>query len=374
MSTSLSERLEGFKQSDEDRYGFLRDLIEAYNKLEGELNTAKSDHLDQLNSRRLWQEKAQVAEARLRESQESAFDEGLIKQGAVGGGEAANRLLNNIKAYVQRHDGAMHWKIIVRVYANLEGLLKKYAYIGFHEEERALRQFVAGFTQSQPLFDFVDAGQGKERADHKIKEQLRLFVSNLQCKHLMLGVAHDNGYVPALDPYKTNMTTASRISLLQPIYAGREFQNLPFEIVQFDSIFRTEELPNDRPSYANEAKPAFAFRQPVLAPVVQNHKPAAPKDLVHRRPIYPGPVYLNKDDERVDESLGSVTERAETSLEMRIRNGKLCNDFHLRGDCLNPRCPYAHEPALEGEELVAFALKARQTLHRVDPRVDHEYE
>lgn len=226
----------------------------------------------------------------------------------------------------------------------------------------------------------------------------------------MLGVAHDNGYVPALDPYKTNMTTASRISLLQPIYAGREFQNLPFEIVQFDSIFRTEELPNDRPSYANEAKPAFAFRQPVLSTVVQNHKPAAPKDLVHRRPIYPGPVYLNKDDERVDEGLGSVTERAETGLEMRIRNGKLCNDFHLRGDCLNPRCPYAHEPSLEGEELVAFALKARQTvcstgsrcrfrlcvlghqcphggvhcprahtcyfkkLHRVDPRIDHEYE
>lgn len=428
MATSLLERLEGFKQADEDRYGFIKDLVEAYNKLESELNVAKSDHLDQLNSRRIWQEKAQLAEMRLKESHESAaingfmlclidgdgylFDESLIRQGAIGGGEAANRLLNNIKAHVQKYDGAVHWKIIVRVYVNLEGLLKKYAYIGFNEEEKALRQFVAGFTQSQPLFDFVDAGQGKERADHKIKEQLGLFVSNIQCKHIMLGVAHDNGYVPTLDPYKTNMTTASRISLLRPIYAGREFQNLPFEIVQFDSIFRTEELPNDRPSYANQAKPAFTFRQPVLSPVIQNHKPPPPppKDLVQRRPIYPGPVYLNKDDDRVDEALGSVTERGETGLEMRIRNGKLCNDFHLRGDCLNPRCPYAHEPALEGEELIAFALKARQTvcgtgsrcrfrlcvlghqcpnggahcprahtcyfkkLHRVDPRIDHEYE
>lgn len=97
------------------------------------------------------------------------FDESLIKQGAIGGGEAASRLLDNIKRYVQQYEGAAHWKIIIRVYANIEGLLKKYAYIGFTEEERALRQFAAGFTQSQPLFDYVDAGQGKERADHKIK-------------------------------------------------------------------------------------------------------------------------------------------------------------------------------------------------------------
>ena len=103
------------------------------------------------------------------EAKSSQFEDDLIKQGASGGGEAANRLLDNIKRHVQQYDGAIHWKIIIRIYANLEGLLKKYAYIGFAEEERSLRQFVWGFTQSQPLFDFVDVGQGKERADHKIR-------------------------------------------------------------------------------------------------------------------------------------------------------------------------------------------------------------
>lgn len=325
---------------------------------------------------------------------------------------------------------------MVRIYANLEGLLKKYAYIGFTEEERALRLFVTGFTQSQPLFDFVDAGQGKERADHKIKggptylstklqartnyadafpsEHLRLFLSNVQCKHVMLGVAHDNGYVPALDPYKSNPATASRISLLRPIRTGWEFQGLPFEFVDFDSfIFRTEELPNDRPSYANLAKTNSSFRPPIPLPTPSSQKPVkAVKDLVMRRPIYPGPIYLNKDEERVDEPLGIVSAKAEARLEARIQHsGKLCNEFNLRGDCLNPRCPYAHEPALEGEELVVFAQKARQTacgtgsrcrfrlcvlghqcpnqrsggsacprahtcyfkkLHQVDPQIDHE--
>ncbi len=159
---------------------------------------------------------------------------------------------------------------------------------------------------------------------------------------------------------------ASRISLLRPIRTGWEFQSLPFEFVQFDSsIFRTEELPNDRPSYANLAKTASTLRQPTASPVLQNHKPkpaAVAKDLVLRRPIYPGPIFLNKDDERIDEQLGTVGDRADANLQLRIeQDGKLCNDFHLRGDCMNPRCPYVHEPSLEGEELIAFALRARQT-------------
>lgn len=49
-----------------------QELIEAYASLERELTIARSDHLDQLNSRRLWQDKAQIAEARLKESQDSA--------------------------------------------------------------------------------------------------------------------------------------------------------------------------------------------------------------------------------------------------------------------------------------------------------------
>lgn len=46
--------------------------MDAYSQLERELTIARSDHLDQLNSRRLWQDKARNAEARLKESQESA--------------------------------------------------------------------------------------------------------------------------------------------------------------------------------------------------------------------------------------------------------------------------------------------------------------
>ncbi|KAI4099393.1 MAG: hypothetical protein LQ339_005985 [Xanthoria mediterranea] len=421
MSSSLADRFAAFKRSDEERQDFIQLLIETNAKLENDLKTANSDHLDQLNSRRLWQEKAQSYETKLKETTTKGFllclidgdgylfDDKLISQGAAGGGEAANRLLNNIKRHIQQYEGAFHWKIVVRIYANIEGFLQKFAYIGFIEEEKALRHFVAGFTQSQPLFDFVDAGQGKERADHKIKEQLSLFINNIQCKHIMLGVAHDNGYVPTLDPYKNHPTVGSRISLLKPGRLGREFYGLPFEVVQFDSIFRTVELPNDRPPHKLQQQLVYLHKPPFQPAASPSAPPTADNRLTTRCPIYPGPVLLNKDGERVDEYLGTPSEFAETVLKSLISNGnRLCNIHHLQQRCnAGPKCPYSHELTLEGEELVAFALKARLTpchaaskcrsrmcvlghvcphganctrkktcyfykVHHVDPRVDHE--
>ncbi|KAL8993667.1 MAG: hypothetical protein Q9169_006178 [Polycauliona sp. 2 TL-2023] len=376
--SSLLNRCDAFKCADEERQELIKTLIETNARLENELKVAISDHLDQLTSRRHWQEKAQSYESKLNETTTNGFllclidgdgylfENNLISRGAAGGGEAANRLLHSIKRSVQQHGSV---KIIVRVYANIEGLLKKFAYIGFAEEEKAMRQFVAGFTQSQPLFDFIDAGQGKERADHKIKEQLSLFANNVQCKHIMLGVAHDNGYVPTLDPYK-NSALASRITLLKPGHGqlGREFRGLPFEVLQFDSIFHATELTNERALSKLQYIPTWPANPPPQATVPHRERKSPTTTNHHttnrptsRNPIYPGPILLNQDDERVDEYLGTPSEFTEKLLKSRINNGqKLCNNHYLLQRCIaGSTCQYSHEPTLAREELVAFALKAR---------------
>ncbi|KAL8777953.1 MAG: hypothetical protein Q9194_002259 [Teloschistes cf. exilis] len=357
---SALDRLEAFKQSDEERSNFMKDLFDKNTTLLEDLKIAKGDLTHEITSRRMLQDRVQDAEAKLKDTQDSAFDDNLIRRGAVGGSEAAHRLLDNIKHYVQHYDGSTTWKILVRVYTNLEGLLAKYSYIGFHEEASSLRPFVAGFTQSQPLFDYVDAGYGKERADHKVKEQFDLFIDNIQCKHILLGIAHDNGYVPTLDAFKNNPTVASRISLLKPISKGREYNGLPFDVASFESIFRKDDLPHDRP-YGKHPRTLPPPRQPPPFTPVPMRKRATGKDLIKRRPIYPGPVWLNKDNQRVDEDLGEPSEKGLATLESLVRNHKLCNDHQLRGSCNNPSCRYSHEPALDGEELIAFALKARRT-------------
>lgn len=40
---------------------------------------------------------------------------------------------------------------------------------GSIDNENDLRDFALGFTQGKAMFDFVDVGHGKERADNKIK-------------------------------------------------------------------------------------------------------------------------------------------------------------------------------------------------------------
>lgn len=43
-----------------------------------------------------------------------------------------------------------------------------------------------------------DVGQGKEASDAKIREYLKLYASNAQCRSIILGASHDNGYANIL--------------------------------------------------------------------------------------------------------------------------------------------------------------------------------
>ena len=59
-------------------------------------------------------------------------------------------------------------RVICRVYANLRGLAEVLVRSGVTEEVGIVDEFVRGFTRSNPLFDFIDVGPGKDRADEKL--------------------------------------------------------------------------------------------------------------------------------------------------------------------------------------------------------------
>lgn len=84
--------------------------------------------------------------------------------------------------------------------------------------------FGRAFGLAQPLFSFIDVGAGKERADHKIRETLRLYLPNAQCKHVFFGPTHDNGYVTVLEEYKRDY--ASRLTLIETRPAEPGFRGL----------------------------------------------------------------------------------------------------------------------------------------------------
>lgn len=86
---------------------------------------------------------------------------------------AARFLKNTIKQLLASHlpeeEDTNNVRIIVRVYANVFGLSKKLARLNIAgREARSLAPFIAGFNQSEPMFDFVDAGNEEDCTANKI--------------------------------------------------------------------------------------------------------------------------------------------------------------------------------------------------------------
>ena len=60
-------------------------------------------------------------------------------------------------------------QIVVNIYANVDGLAHALVRKRLVDSVAEFRSFVTGFTSRRPLYDFIDVGYGKERADNKIK-------------------------------------------------------------------------------------------------------------------------------------------------------------------------------------------------------------
>lgn len=66
---------------------------------------------------------------------------------------------------------------MVQIYLSLEKLAIKLAQVGLLRTQQDMRIFAQRFSVNQPLFNIVDVGHGKERADHKIKGNALSYLS-----------------------------------------------------------------------------------------------------------------------------------------------------------------------------------------------------
>ncbi|OHW97697.1 putative c-x8-c-x5-c-x3-h type zinc finger protein [Colletotrichum incanum] len=196
---------------------------------------------NEVESRRMWQTKANNLDKELgslSKANESSpfifavidgdgaiFEEALLRRGAEGGAEAGYLLSTEIKNQVANANpnvATEDWNIIVQVVLNIDGLAKRLHasdIIPNTTNERTLAEFGRGLGRAQPLFSFIDLGSGKESADHKIRETLRVMVRVNQCRHIFFGPCHDNGYLPVLEPYNLDHTVADKLTLIETIPA-----------------------------------------------------------------------------------------------------------------------------------------------------------
>ena len=84
-----------------------------------------------------------------------------------------------------------NYRVITRIYANLKGLGYVCQKKGILANSSILEDFARAFTGSKQLFDFIDVGVGKDRADDKISgekgERIRFWeASSNSCRNIQI--------------------------------------------------------------------------------------------------------------------------------------------------------------------------------------------
>ncbi|KAK0506115.1 hypothetical protein EDD18DRAFT_1122075 [Armillaria luteobubalina] len=172
------------------------------------------------------------------------FTDELLRQGQAGGRNAAMMLTKGLTDHTATVDPRMsaRSRVWLTVYCNKQGLSDTL----ITNDVCTLEQFEAfflGFNQAAPLFSIIDVGTGKEAADTKIKEHLRLFTRFPQTFLVYFGGSHDNGYTSTLASLQ-NEGLLDKIVLLRGYKElAIELQHLQLPVVEVGGVFRSTKLP-----------------------------------------------------------------------------------------------------------------------------------
>ncbi|CAG8956939.1 hypothetical protein HYFRA_00011989 [Hymenoscyphus fraxineus] len=288
------------------------------------------------------------------------FNDELVALGLEGGKQAANLLRNTVLQHCSELTNEI--EIMAKVCANVSGLTNAMRRNGSLANSDDLREFTLGFTQGKASFDFIDVGHGKERADSKIKENMRWHLRNHNCKQILLGISHDAGYAPFLDEVITP-EDRYRITIIEGPPVVRELTATGLQVLNFNNIFRAEKLISRLPTPPTTTTWAGAVAAPP-SPVISNTNTpksattAAVPAVTTKKTPKPTPTWT-PGPRGLDPPIivnATVLDR----IKRRTTNNKLCNNHYLRGPCAKgSECHFEHEYKATEEDLKAIAYLTR---------------
>lgn len=172
------------------------------------------------------------------------FDNYLLRLGEEGGRQAANLLNKAVTEWMRAHVNAYpaHCQIVTRIYANVKGLAETCTRAGIVSSPTIIEDFVRGFTRSNDLFDFIDVGYGKDRADVKVNALLKLHLRGYQCRHILFGCSHDNGFARVLEKQSFDVAALRDVTLLEGVPFEKELAELPHNKTKFPGLFRDTKI------------------------------------------------------------------------------------------------------------------------------------
>ncbi|KAL7285296.1 hypothetical protein ACG7TL_000391 [Trametes sanguinea] len=305
------------------------------------------------------------------------FSADLIKQGQAGGRQAAALLTKGLTDYLASIDPsdasvpAGRGQVWLTIYCNKSGLVETLTGNAVCTVEE-FEAFVLGFNQSSPLFSIVDVGNGKEAADSKIKECLRVFTRFPQTSKVFFGGAHDNGYTSTLNLLQ-NEGLLDKVVLLKGYKdLAHEINSLNLPELEIDGIFITKKL------YTNGTKKAAAAAAAAISATKPASKPASLSSITS------SPKSVNSPKPSKQPALQQVqeAEKARSKAGTPVTNGKgtpgkkpraldptqplhkqkppPCN-FHYLAKCHNgDRCRYEHHYILTPEQVTELRVNAKR--------------
>ncbi|KAJ4994185.1 CCCH zinc finger protein [Stagonosporopsis vannaccii] len=268
------ERLAQFRILEEKRLELIevaklndQELLDKLEKTEARLAQTELDLNSEQNVRRTLQ--AEVHEAKTREealAQKQAkrpfvlvlidvdaegflFQDKYITRKAQGGEALADELLIRTREYLRpQFEDADSLDIIIRVYANLEGLAKYLVRQDKISNLGSLRAMSTSFSGRIASFDFVDVGIGKEGSSgRKIRENLSFFTSNSHLRHVIIGCSPVD--LPAA---LLSTLPLDKVTLIESLPLPSTLTTPPLKTTKFSTIFPPPPMPKSpRPTGRN---------------------------------------------------------------------------------------------------------------------------
>ncbi|KAK1969301.1 hypothetical protein LY78DRAFT_690661 [Colletotrichum sublineola] len=239
------------------------------------------------------------------------FMDDLIEQGLEGGKKAVSLLRKAVASELKSVDPSLpyHLQFVVRVFANMKGLAKTYTELGTISDPSVLYEFVRGFNMTNATCEFVDAGNGKECADEKMKGNFEFGVANVHCRHVLFGASADSGYARLLGSHLETDEVLKKVILIEGPPFATELAEIRdrFHVASFDKVFRRKKLVNIKRKVPDSITPpptpspdyaSAAAAKPVFLSVEQNSSQPQRSTSVLTLPTRG--VYRNKAGQRVD--------------------------------------------------------------------------
>lgn len=193
------------------------------------------------------------------------FLDEVLEKPEDGAKEAAERLKQAVRVSLDNDQGDNEITALVNVYANIKSLAKTLYMSDIIVSMNDLTQFAENFTDSNPEFNFINVGSDRKNkmgskfysssclagSCPNLLEMLHYFYHQCQCKKIFVVGCHKERYIHDLQALSHYPDSAEKIVLVETTPASPSFRSLPFDIIHFENVFRSEPLKVEGQQYTS---------------------------------------------------------------------------------------------------------------------------